>query len=156
MAQADTFDSETLSGALAAGGVLAQDFDAVWTRIWRQDHVPAAQLELCRLRMAQMHGAHAEFAAGRGLESDAGRIAAVRDGSYGSHPGFSPAERAVLEFAEVYAQDPNAISDPLADAVKQHVGEPGLVCLIEALGFIDARIRLALMFSALAHTQQGA
>jgi len=33
--------------------------------------------------------------------------------------------------------------------VKRHFGEAGLVCLIEALGFIEGRIRLALMFTAL-------
>jgi hypothetical protein len=39
--------------------------------------------------------------------------------------------------------------DELADGVKRHFGEAGLVCLIEALGFIEGRIRLALMFTAL-------
>ncbi|MBK7729731.1 MAG: hypothetical protein IPJ33_14905 [Gammaproteobacteria bacterium] len=72
-------------------------------------------------------------------------------GNYFRDPQFSPAERAVLEFTEIYAQDPAAISDDLADAVKEHFGETGLMCLIEALGFIDGRIRLALIFSTL-HT----
>ncbi len=65
----------------------------------------------------------------------------------------------MLEFAEIYAQDPGALTDELADGVKRHFGEAGLVCLIEALGFIEGRIRLALMFTALAaaiHTLRGA
>ena len=141
--------SETLSGLLAPGGAMAREFNAVWDQLWRQDHVPPALLELCRLRLAHLHGASAEFVARRGLESDPGRIAAVRSGAYHDSPLFGAAEQAVLEFAEIYAQDPSAITDALADGVKRHFGEAGLVCLIEALGFIDGRIRLALMLSAL-------
>ena len=67
----------------------------------------------------------------------------------GQQAAPSAAEQAVLEFAEIYAQDPGALTDELADGVKRHFGEAGLVCLIEALGFIEGRIRLALMFTAL-------
>jgi alkylhydroperoxidase family enzyme len=141
--------SETLSGALAPGGVMARDFNAVWGQLWRQDHVPPRLLELCRLRLAQLLGASAELDAPRGIERDPERIAALRSGSYHRSARFDAAEQAVLEFAEIYAQDPGALTDELADGVKRHFGEAGLVCLIEALGFIEGRIRLALMFTAL-------
>lgn len=141
--------SETLSGALAPGGVMARDFNAVWEQLWRQDHVPPRLLELCRLRLAQLLGASAELDAPRGIERDPERIAALRSGSYHRSARFDAAEQAVLEFAEIYAQDPSALTDELADGVKRHFGEAGLVCLIEALGFIEGRIRLALMFTAL-------
>lgn len=144
--------SDTLSRALAPGGTLARDFNVVWNDIWRQDHVPPEALELARLRLAQLHGATAEFGGGPLPESDPARIEAVRSGRYASDPAITPAERAVLEFTEVYAQDPMALTDELADGVKAHFGEPGLVCLVEALGFIEGRIRLGLMFSALAST----
>ncbi|MGD9598223.1 MAG: hypothetical protein AB7G76_11615 [Steroidobacteraceae bacterium] len=49
----------------------------------------------------------------------------------------------------IYGQDPQAITDELAGAVKAHFGETGLVALIEALGVIDGRIRLAMMLGAL-------
>jgi len=141
--------SETLSGALAPGGAMARDFNAVWEQLWRQDHVPPRLLELCRLRLAQLLGASAELDAPRGIERDPERIAALRSGSYHRSARFDAAEQAVLEFAEIYAQDPGALTDELADGVKRHFGEAGLVCLIEALGFIEGRIRLALMFTAL-------
>jgi alkylhydroperoxidase family enzyme len=154
MAEAAAITSDTLAAALAAGGSMARDFEAVWQQIWRQDHVPPSLLELCRLRLAQLHGAQAEFGPRHGIGMDAERIEAVRTGRYAGDPRFGAAERAVLDFTEVYAQDPAAITDDLADAVKQHFGEPGLVCLIEALGFIDGRIRLAMMFSVLAAATQ--
>lgn len=143
------YDSSSVSDVLAPAGVLARDFDSVWRQLWRQDHVPPRVLELCRIRLAVLHRAAWEAARLFGPEDDADRIAAVRDGSYVRDGRFDAPERAVLAFTEMYAQDPAAIDDELADAVKAHHGEPGLVCLVEALGFIDGRIRLALMFSAM-------
>lgn len=143
------YDSSSVSDVLAPAGVLARDFDRVWEQLWRQDHVPPRTLELCRIRLAVLHRAAWEAGRLSGLEGDADRIAAVRDGSYVHNERFDMAERAVLAFTEMYAQDPASIDDELADAVKVHHGEPGLVCLVEALGFIDGRIRLALMFSAM-------
>ena len=86
-------------------------------------------------------------AADDGLTED--KIQSLLSGAYLRDPCFSPAELAALEFTEIYAQDPGAIGDEQADAVKAALGEPGLVCLVESLGFIEGRIRLALMFSAL-------
>jgi alkylhydroperoxidase family enzyme len=59
---------------------------------------------------------------------------------------FSDAERACLAFTEVYAMDTQAITDELAAAVKLHVGDAGLVLLVEALGILDGRIRLSLLW----------
>ena len=55
----------------------------------------------------------------------------------------------MLAFTEIYAQGPEFITDELATEITGHFGDAGLVCLIEALGFIDARIRLALVFNRL-------
>jgi len=62
---------------------------------------------------------------------------------------LSGAREAVLAFAEIYAQGAEFITDELAADIQSHFGDAGLVCLIEALGFIDARIRLALLFNRL-------
>lgn len=144
-----TLTTRTLTQALAEGGALTTAYDAVWEAFWNQPYIPTTALELCRLRLAQLHGAKAETA----LRLTAGiteeRIRTVLAGRYEDSTDFSAFELAVLELAEVYAQDPSAITDAMADEIKRHVGEPGLVCLVEALGFIDGRIRLALMFSAI-------
>lgn len=138
-------NTESLGAALRAGGTLAADYNAAWDAFWRQTHLPVEVLELCRLRLAQLHRADAELAL-RHAPAEPAKIAALLNGDGAA---LADGERAALEFTEIYAQDPAAIDDATADAVKRHFGEAGLVCLVEALGFIDGRIRLALMFSAL-------
>jgi hypothetical protein len=144
-----TLTTRTLTPALAEGGALLDAYDAVWDALWTQPYIPAEALELCRLRLAQLHGAKAETALRVVPAIPEEQIRLVLAGRYEGSADFSSLERAVLELAEVYAQDPSAITDAMADEIKRHVGEPGLVCLVEALGFIDGRIRLALMFSAI-------
>jgi len=139
--------SRNLSKALAEGGALLQAYDALWHTLWNQPYIPIAVLELCRLRLAWLHDCQAEIAERYALVGDS-KIRSVLDGHYLENANFTDAELAVLEVTEVYAQDPAAITDAMADRVKLHFGEPGLVCLVEALGFIDGRIRLALMFTS--------
>ena len=66
----------------------------------------------------------------------------------------------MLLFCECYGLDPQSIADEVADQAKEHLGEPGLVFLIEALGCLDARIRTARCLRDLAahprHWQQPA
>lgn len=146
-------DSHTLAAALQPGGELARRFEALWLAVWQQPHVPAGVLELCRLRLAQLHAAAAELEALPPAEVRAGidpaKVASLLAGRWTRDAAFSPAERAALELAEVYGQDPQAITDELAAEVVRHFGEPGLVALIEALGLIDGRIRLALLLGPL-------
>ncbi len=132
---------------------MARRYEALWQGVWQQGHVPASVLELCRLRLAQLHGAARELEAspppGARVGLDPRKIESLLAGSWTRDSRFSAGERAALEFAEVYGQDPQAITDELADAVKAHFGEAGLVALIEALGVIDGRIRLGMMLGAL-------
>lgn len=134
---------------LAVAGPIAGLFRDLAEKFWDQPHIPAQLIELVRLDLAQMHHAEAELklrhpkAAGL---SEA-KIKAVIDANWHRDPQFSAAEKAVLNFAEYYFVDPESISDEAAAAVVTHFGDNGLVCLVEALGFIDCRIRLALMYS---------
>lgn len=150
---ATVLTTANLARALVPGGEIAAAYEAVWLKLWTQPYVSPSLLELCRLRLAQLHRANAELAVRHAFAADAGltedKIRSLLAGTHLRDPRFSAAELAALEFTEMYAQDPAAISDEQADAVKFALGEPGLVCLVEALGFIDGRIRLALMFSAL-------
>ena len=151
---AHPLDSRSLTAVLArSGGELARRHEALWKAIWEQPHVPASILELCRLQLAVLHGAAREFdippPPGRPAEVDGGKVAGVLAGRWAREPRFSSAERAALAFTEIYGQDPQAITDELADEVKTHFGEAGLVALIEALGAIDGRIRLGLMLGEL-------
>lgn len=142
-----SINSITLDAHLAQAGPAAERFAALWRTLWTQDRVSVELLELCRLNFARMHHDGEDLAAinanvPHGLVSDA-RRAAVVSGRALESPALGDVDKAVLLFAEFYWLDPQSISDEAADAVKAHVGEPGLVFLIEALGLIDGRIRAA-------------
>lgn len=143
----DAPTSISLDAHLAIAGPAAESFARLWRTLWRQDHLPAELLELCRLTMARLHGDAGEQAAANielgGHAPSPGRRDAVLSGTALDDPAFSPADKAVLLFAEYYWMDPQSITEEAADAVKAHFGEAGLVMLIEALGCIDGRIRAA-------------
>ncbi len=141
--------SANLIDKLAVAGDAAEPFEDVWRAIWNQPHVSAATLELCRLNLARLHRAEAELAMrmplAQPLPED--KIASLLREAWTTDPRFSEAERAVLNFTEWYHVGPQSIPDEVAGEVIERLGESGFVALIEALGFIDGRIRAALMYS---------
>jgi hypothetical protein len=100
-------------------GPLGTTHQAIWRALKSQQHLPPSALRACCERLAVLHG----LSSVRTTPRDAG-------------------EAAVLEFTEIYAQDPGALTDELAAAVRAHYGDAGLVALVEALGLCDARLRL--------------
>ncbi len=120
-------------------------FQSLRASMYQLAQLPPETVELCRLRLAQLHRSDADFA----LEEfplAAGKREQLQD--WHSAPLFSPGERACLELTEVHAMDCSAITDAQADAVKQHHGEAGLVALLQALGVFDGFIRLGLIWQA--------
>jgi hypothetical protein len=141
--------ADDVATVLGSVGEMAACFERAYDSVWQQPHVPATTLELCRLRLARLHEFAAEVEARPRTAIDDGKRASVLGGSYARDDRVSPAERAAIEFCEVYAMDAQAITDELSAAVVEHYGEPGLVALIEALGFMDSRMRLARMLGPL-------
>ncbi len=143
--------SLTLDHRLAAAGPIADQFRELSALFWDLTHIPPSLIELCRLDLAVMHKAAAEQTEPNPAvpDLDPGKAAAVLAGSWRKDPSFPAGERAALDFTEYYFLDPQSIPDEVAAAVIGHFGESGLVCLVESLGFIDSRIRLSLLFSAL-------
>lgn len=128
--------------ALVACPTVFRRYTEALDSLWRQPHVPGEALELCRLRLAGLHGAAALCDIAPWSQPPAGAVAATLAGRW-YRPGEVDAVAAVcLELAEVYYQDPSAIDDALADRVIATVGEPGYVVLIEALGVFDGLARL--------------
>lgn len=147
-------DEYSLTRLLASsGGELGRRHEALWQAIWRQPYVPAPVLEICRLRLAQLHGVAHDFdlppVSGAREDLDPETVAMVLAGSPDRAPHLPAGARAAVELAEVYVQDPHAIAGELSVAVKAHFGEAGFVALIEAFGVIDGRIRLGRMLGAL-------
>ena len=105
--------------------------------------LPAEVVELCRLRIAQMHDAQED------LNHERVALAASKRSDIANwHRSdlFSEAERACIELTEMHVMDTRTISDAQADAVKAHFGDAGLVALIEAIGVLDGNIRLGLLW----------
>ena len=141
-------DRDSTIGEIAE---LAAPFAALYASLWTQRHVPADILELCRLRLAQLHQCAVE------LQRQEIRIPAKKSerlAQWDADPIFSPAERACLAFTEVYAMDTQALTDQHADAVKMHFGDAGLVLLVEALGILDGMTRLSLLWQLTAAPAQ--
>lgn len=139
--------SLTLDRHLAAAGGAAASFARLWESLWAQPYVCAELLEMCRLTLARLHQNELELRAlnprlGASAPSPA-RRASLQAGDAFRSPLFSSAEKSVLLFCECYGLDPQSIADEVADQTKAHLGEAGLVFLIEALGLIDGRIRTA-------------
>lgn len=137
--------SITLDDHLAKAGPAAATFARLWAKLWQQPYIAADLMDLCRLTFARLHADPAEQGAANPQASGltAPRRKAVLEGRAFDDPAFSAADRAVLMFAEYYWTDTQSIPDDAADEVKAHIGEAGLVFLIEALGCIDGRIRTA-------------
>ena len=123
----------------------------LYRSLWRQEYLPPQTLELCRLRLAQLHRCEQES---RRSDWDVADGKRAELAAWPGDPQFSAAERACLEFTELYAMDVLAISDEQAAAVQAHFGDAGLVMLIEALGIFDGKTRLALLWNTEA-TQGG-
>ena len=127
----------------AAVPEIGDHFCQLYRSFWQLPQIPAEVLELCRLRLAQLHASELQW----GLEEvpvAPEKRENLRDWS--QHEVFSPAERACLEITEIHAMDARAISDEQAEAVKQHFGDVGLVALFQALGVFDGMIRLGLVW----------
>lgn len=140
--------SLNLDRQLRPAGSTAGMLEAFTQAIWTQPRIPAPLLELCRLLIARMHRADAERDTGK-LPVDAAKKTAVLTGDWSDPTLFTAGERAVLDFSELYAIEPQTITDEAAAAVVSYFGDAGLVTLVEALGVIDGRIRLALLFNAM-------
>jgi len=126
---------------------LFEDFRSFYALFWEAHLVDPVILELCRLRIAQLHGCEAELRVRYQPALDAGlteeKIAALADA--GDSPLYSDAERACVALAELFAMDPHAITDADAARVTAVLGDAGTVALVEALALFDGFARFRLM-----------
>lgn len=136
-------DREQLLDRLPA---ISNHFRQLYASVYTLPQVAAETLELCRLRLAQLHRSDADFAL-QEFPVSVEQRAQLHD--WPRAAVYTPEQRACLEFTEVHAMDCAAITDAQADAVKAHVGEEGLVALLQALGVFDGLIRLGLIWQAL-------
>ncbi len=106
---------------------------------WEKRLVDPVLLELCRLRIAQLHGAAYPLSTRMREATEAGldeaKIARLAD--WWKQPGFSELERAGLRFAEQFVLDAKAMGDEEALPVVLALGDAGTVAFVEALAIFD-------------------
>jgi alkylhydroperoxidase family enzyme len=126
---------------------LFEDYRRFYALFWEKQLVDPVLLELCRLRIAALHGCESELRVRYQPAQDAGlteaKIAAIPDAA--DSPLFSEGERACIALAELFAIDPHAITDADAARVVAVLGDAGTVALVEALALFDGFIRFRLM-----------
>jgi alkylhydroperoxidase family enzyme len=114
---------------------------------WEKRLVDPVILELCRLRIAQLHAARHPLSLrtreAREAGLDEAKIAALS--AWWRSPGFSDLERSCLRFAEQFATDASAISDEEARPLVAGLGDAGLVAFVEALAVFDGFSRFCRM-----------
>ena len=112
--------------------------------LWAEEQVPVAIVELCRLRIAQLHHNDGECSLRRQEAQLAGltekKIA--RLSCWYQDKFFTEGEKACIETAELFVQDPLAVTDALAAEVVELLGEPGYLALLEALALFDSMMRV--------------
>jgi alkylhydroperoxidase family enzyme len=121
-----------------------QEFSEIF---WEKRLVDPVLLELCRLRVAQLHGAAYPLSLRMCEATEAGldeaRIARLAD--WWKQPGFTDLERACLRFAEQFVLDAKAMSDEEARPVVTALGDAGTVAFVEALAIFDGFARFCRM-----------
>jgi alkylhydroperoxidase family enzyme len=117
-------------GALGLRPELLAAYKAFYGQLWDAKLLPARLLELCRLRIAELHGCRAE--------------AVVRHAEAGDSDlkPRTELERRALALAEKLALDHHAITDDETEWLRAELGEPGLVALLLAVSLFDANARL--------------
>jgi alkylhydroperoxidase family enzyme len=98
-------------------------------------------LEMCRIRAAQLIGCSAEAAARMpGVAVDPAVLDVLP--SWPTSPLFDDLDRAVLAWCELFVIDVASMNDELVGAVRDRLGDAGLVDLTNALLVVEQRQRL--------------
>jgi alkylhydroperoxidase family enzyme len=124
---------------------LAELLDDYLAAVWHA--ADPVLLELCRLRIATVHGDTAQqrlrhdTAMAAGLTEE--KVAALP--GYATSPLFTDHERTCIAYAEQYVIDVHGITDADAEAVKRGMSDADFVAFTVALGLFDGLGRLRLV-----------
>ena len=124
---------------------LLRRYKAFYRSLWRTEALPRRVLELCRLRVAAIHGCGQEWQVrDAGVVLTDGEEAALEQGELSVFPAD---EQAALAVAARFPLQHHAISDAEMAAVKAVFAPKGAVALLIALAFFDVTCRWKLAFA---------
>jgi alkylhydroperoxidase family enzyme len=122
---------------------LLAGFRTLHARLWDGRTLDPELLEVCRLRIAQLHGATGELRVRHRAAMDAGlteeKVAALAH--HGSSPLYNEQERRALAYAEQLVVDVHGITDDQFAALAGDLEPSEAVALTLALGLVDALAR---------------
>lgn len=125
---------------------LASGFAAFSETFWTQDGCPAETIELCRLRIAAIHGCEPEWQKRHpdvSLAQDT--LTALQAGDFSD---FSESERAALNIAEVTPFNHHGMTDDDVRNVESHLGSAAAVTVLTACAFFDTTCRWQIVLPA--------
>ncbi|MCR9279734.1 MAG: hypothetical protein NXH85_17385 [Pseudomonadaceae bacterium] len=123
---------------------LLERYQSFMDQVFNGDVANPRHMELCRLRIAYIHGCLAEIDA----ESPAPLNSAEKQAlSIGDFTTLSEEDRVVLAIAEQWPYNQHGVTDADVDALKAAVGDAASVALMTAIAFFDVRCRWAIAFS---------
>ena len=141
-------NSAVLAERLHHAPDVAAALDAAWDAAWSS--VDPCLLELCRLEIATILRNPIEFetrtpAVAAGFDDR--KISALT--SWMRSPLITATERACLAFTDAFVIDVASLPDDTAAAVREHLGDAGLVDFASALLVLEQRQRLSLVWNSL-------
>jgi len=129
-----------MQGVLRHRPELAEKYRSFYAGLWGDALVPRRVLELCRRRIAHIHGCAAELAvADREVELSDSAEEGLRCGDVAA---FSDAEQCALALAELMPHGVHRITDDMVAGADAAFGHAGCVSLLTALAFFDVNCRL--------------
>ena len=141
--------TEVLDRVLPSGtafGEVRDAMDDAHAAAWRS--TDPRLLELARVRTAQLLGCRAEIST-RTPDTGLHGVTPAEVAAWPTSPRFDASDRAALAFTEAYLIDVASLVDDTALALRDHLGEAGLVDFVDALLVVEQRIRLRTAWSAL-------
>jgi hypothetical protein len=132
-----------MEGLLGHRPELLSKFRTFYQSFWQDGLVPRRTLELCRRRIAHIHGCEAELAITdpEALLIDAEESALLS----GDVSLFTPAEQVALGIAEFMPHGVHLIADAMVADADAQLGHGGCVALLTALAFFDVSCRIKLV-----------
>jgi alkylhydroperoxidase family enzyme len=140
----------TLDDLLGIRPDLAELWHRLEDELWQDGTVDPVVLELCRLRVAQLHGAGAslarrtEAAVAAGLTEEL--VAALS--SWPTDDRFAGPARAALTVTELFVVDPHAVTDDHVAELLDAVGASALTTVATALAVWDGISRFERVLGA--------
>ena len=124
---------------------LFEDYKYFYSLFWSRVLLPHHLMELTRLRVAQLHNCKSELSLRYRFEEAPTESKIEALPNWYKDSSYRKIDKACLEIAELFVQDPHSITDQMTESAKEDISDAGLVALMEWLALCDGFCRFQLM-----------